>query len=149
MTRILALLAESLVLIGNVDRAQAHLQEGLEVLTVRNDHQGMMTALRVKGLLHRRLHDFGTAGDYLAESLRMAREIGSQHGEVMTLLEMAQLIIALTQSRSGIVFQPLPEDDPKVRQPDVTRARKQLGWEPQVDVREALRLTIDWFRRPS
>jgi len=67
----------------------------------------------------------------------------------MTLLEMAQLIIALTQSRSGIVFQPLPEDDPKVRQPDVTRARKQLGWEPQVDVREALRLTIDWFRRPS
>ena len=89
--RILALLAESLVLIGNVDRAQAHLQEGLEVLTVRNDHQGMMTALRVKGLLHRRLHDFGTAGDYLDESLRMAREIGSQPGEVMTLLEMARL----------------------------------------------------------
>jgi tetratricopeptide (TPR) repeat protein len=89
--RILAFLAESLVYIGNVDRAQAHLQEGLEVLTVRNDHQGMMTALRVKGLLHRRLHDFETAGDYLDESLRMAREIGSSQGEVLTLLEMARL----------------------------------------------------------
>lgn len=67
----------------------------------------------------------------------------------MTLLEMAQLIIALTDSRSGIVFQSLPEDDPKVRQPDVTRAREQLGWRPEVDVREALRLTIEWFRQPS
>jgi dTDP-glucose 4,6-dehydratase len=67
----------------------------------------------------------------------------------MTLIEMARLIIALTESRSGVVFQPLPEDDPKVRQPDVTRARQQLGWQPQVDVREALRLTIEWFRRPS
>jgi dTDP-glucose 4,6-dehydratase len=67
----------------------------------------------------------------------------------MTLVEMARLIIALTQSRSGIVFQPLPEDDPKVRQPDVTRAREQLGWQPQVDVRDALRLTIEWFRRRS
>jgi dTDP-glucose 4,6-dehydratase len=67
----------------------------------------------------------------------------------MTLLEMARLIIGLAQSRSGIVYQPLPEDDPKVRQPDISRAKQRLGWEPEVDVREALRLTIDWFRQPS
>jgi dTDP-glucose 4,6-dehydratase len=67
----------------------------------------------------------------------------------MTLMEMARLIIALADSRSGIVYQPLPEDDPKVRQPDITRARERLGWVPQVDVREALRLTIEWFRQPS
>jgi len=62
---------------------------------------------------------------------------------------MAKLITALAGSRSGIVYQPLPEDDPKVRQPDISRARERLGWGPQVDVREALRLTIEWFRQPS
>jgi dTDP-glucose 4,6-dehydratase len=67
----------------------------------------------------------------------------------MTLIEMAKLITALAGSRSGIVYQPLPEDDPKVRQPDISRARERLGWGPQVDVREALRLTIEWFRQPS
>jgi dTDP-glucose 4,6-dehydratase len=65
----------------------------------------------------------------------------------LTLLEMARLIIGLTGSRSEIVFQTLPQDDPKVRQPDISRARAQLGWEPQVDVREALRLTIEWVRQ--
>ena len=67
----------------------------------------------------------------------------------MTVLEMAQLIIQLTGSRSEIIFQVLPEDDPKVRQPDIRRAKQELGWEPQVDVRTALRLTIEWFQQPS
>ena len=44
------------------------------------------------------------------------------------------------------MFRPLPEDDPKVRQPDITRARTLLGWEPRVDVDEGLRLTLEWFR---
>ena len=48
-----------------------------------------------------------------------------------------------------LVFQPLPHDDPRVRQPDITRARTLLGWEPRVDVDEGLRKTIEWFRRPS
>lgn len=64
----------------------------------------------------------------------------------MTLLELAKRILRLTGSQSGIVFRPLPEDDPKVRQPDITRARRLLGWEPRVDTDEGLRLTIEWFR---
>ena len=71
--------------------------------------------------------------------------IGNPHE--MTLLELAQRIILLTGSGSEIVFAPLPEDDPKVRQPDITRARTLLGWEPRVDADEGLRLTIDWFRK--
>jgi hypothetical protein len=61
----------------------------------------------------------------------------------MTLLEMAQTVIELTESTSEIVFEALPVDDPKVRQPDISRARDLLGWEPQVDLREGLRKTID------
>ncbi|MBI1848391.1 MAG: SDR family oxidoreductase [Candidatus Rokubacteria bacterium] len=70
--------------------------------------------------------------------------IGSPHE--MTLLELAKRIIRLTGSTSEIVFHPLPEDDPKVRQPDITRARTLLGWEPRVDTDEGLRLTLEWFR---
>jgi dTDP-glucose 4,6-dehydratase len=64
----------------------------------------------------------------------------------MTLLELAKRILRLTGSQSEIVFRPLPIDDPKVRQPDITRARTLLGWEPRVDIDEGLRLTIGWFR---
>jgi dTDP-glucose 4,6-dehydratase len=60
----------------------------------------------------------------------------------MTLLEMAELVIELTESRSEIVFEALPMDDPKVRQPDITRAKQLLGWEPQIDIREGLSRTI-------
>jgi dTDP-glucose 4,6-dehydratase len=70
--------------------------------------------------------------------------IGNPHE--MTLMELAKRVIALTKSRSEIVFRPLPEDDPKVRQPDIGRARTLLGWEPRVDTDEGLRQTIDWFR---
>jgi dTDP-glucose 4,6-dehydratase len=64
----------------------------------------------------------------------------------MTVLEMAKLIIEITGSKSGIVFKELPEDDPKVRQPDITLARTRLGWEPKVDIREALVRTVEWFK---
>ncbi len=70
--------------------------------------------------------------------------IGNPHE--MTLLELAKRIIRLTGSRSDIVFRPLPVDDPKVRQPDIGRARALLGWEPLVDTDEGLRLTLDWFK---
>jgi dTDP-glucose 4,6-dehydratase len=63
----------------------------------------------------------------------------------MALLEMAELIIELTESRSEIVFEALPIDDPQVRQPDITRARQLLGWEPEIDVREGLRRTIEHY----
>jgi dTDP-glucose 4,6-dehydratase len=60
----------------------------------------------------------------------------------MTLLEMAELIIELTDSRSEIVFEALPVDDPQVPRPDTTRAEQLLGWEPEIDVREGVRRTI-------
>jgi dTDP-glucose 4,6-dehydratase len=63
--------------------------------------------------------------------------------EEMTLLDMAKTVVELTESRSEIIFQALPEDDPKVRQPDITRARDLLGWEPKVDIRDGLRRTIE------
>jgi dTDP-glucose 4,6-dehydratase len=63
----------------------------------------------------------------------------------MTLLEMAQLVVDLTGARSEIVFEALPVDDPQVRQPDISRARDLLGWEPEVDVRDGLRKTIEYY----
>ena len=61
----------------------------------------------------------------------------------MTLLDMAKTVVEMTESRSEIVFEALPVDDPQVRQPDITRARDLLGWEPQVDLREGLAKTIE------
>jgi dTDP-glucose 4,6-dehydratase len=67
----------------------------------------------------------------------------------MTLLEMAKLCVELTGSESEIVFEALPVDDPQVRQPDITRARELLDWEPEVDVREGLARTIEFSRTPG
>ena len=64
----------------------------------------------------------------------------------MTLLEMAEQVVEATGSRAEIVFEALPVDDPKVRQPDITRARELLGWEPEVELREGLPKTVDYFR---
>jgi dTDP-glucose 4,6-dehydratase len=66
--------------------------------------------------------------------------LGNPHE--MTLLEMAQAVVELAESRSEIVFEALPIDDPKVRQPDIARARDLLGWQPEISVREGLERTI-------
>jgi len=60
-----------------------------------------------------------------------------------TLLELAKAVIEVTESRSEIIHEPLPVDDPQQRQPDITRARDLLGWEPKVELREGLRRTIE------
>jgi dTDP-glucose 4,6-dehydratase len=60
-----------------------------------------------------------------------------------TLLELATAVIEVTESRSEIVFEALPTDDPQVRRPDITLAREILGWEPEIELREGLRRTID------
>jgi len=64
----------------------------------------------------------------------------------MTIEDIARMIIKLTGSKSKIVYRPLPEDDPKVRQPDITRARTLLGWEPKVGLEEGLTRTLEYFR---
>jgi dTDP-glucose 4,6-dehydratase len=64
----------------------------------------------------------------------------------LTIEQIARLIIKMTGSKSQVVYKPLPEDDPKVRQPDITRARTLLGWEPKVTLEEGLGRTIEYFR---
>ncbi|MCW5970987.1 MAG: SDR family oxidoreductase [Blastocatellales bacterium] len=64
----------------------------------------------------------------------------------LTILEFARLILKLTGSASRIEYRPLPEDDPKTRRPDITRAREVLGWAPRVAVEDGLRRTIEWYR---
>jgi UDP-glucuronate decarboxylase len=63
-----------------------------------------------------------------------------------TILELAKLVIEITGSRSEIVRRPLPGDDPRQRQPDITRAREKLGWEPRVPLRDGLTRTVAYFR---
>nr|NIQ02228.1 NAD-dependent epimerase/dehydratase family protein [Nitrospinaceae bacterium]NIR56195.1 NAD-dependent epimerase/dehydratase family protein [Nitrospinaceae bacterium]NIS86651.1 NAD-dependent epimerase/dehydratase family protein [Nitrospinaceae bacterium]NIT83484.1 NAD-dependent epimerase/dehydratase family protein [Nitrospinaceae bacterium]NIU45689.1 NAD-dependent epimerase/dehydratase family protein [Nitrospinaceae bacterium] len=65
----------------------------------------------------------------------------------LTLLEMAEKILQVSGSKSKIVHKPLPEDDPKVRRPDIGQARKLLNWEPRVDLEEGLRATLEYFKQ--
>jgi dTDP-glucose 4,6-dehydratase len=64
----------------------------------------------------------------------------------MTIKQFAEEIIRITGTKSQIENKPLPEDDPKVRQPDITRARKVLGWEPKVEFDEGIAKTIEYFK---
>jgi len=66
----------------------------------------------------------------------------------LSVLDFAKTIRTLTGTKSEIVFKPLPVDDPRVRQPDITRARAKLGWEPRVRLEDGLKRTIDYFRTP-
>lgn len=70
--------------------------------------------------------------------------IGSE-GEI-TILELAKLIKELTKSSSEIEFHPLPKDDPMRRKPDISKAKKLLGWKPKVELEEGLRMMIEWFK---
>jgi len=65
----------------------------------------------------------------------------------LTVLAFAKVIIRATRSHSKIVFKPLPQDDPKQRQPDITRAQKILRWKPKVPLRQGLTRTVAYFRR--
>ncbi len=80
----------------------------------------------------------------LKSDARTPVNIGNPHE--MTILEFAETIKAKVGSASPIVFRPLPEDDPKTRQPDITLARTLLGWEPKVELAQGLESTTDYFR---
>ncbi|MDZ7264344.1 MAG: SDR family oxidoreductase [candidate division KSB1 bacterium] len=64
----------------------------------------------------------------------------------MTIKEMAEMVINVTGSRSQIIYKPLPVDDPRVRQPNISRAKKLLGWQPKVNLEEGLKITTEWFK---
>lgn len=66
--------------------------------------------------------------------------------EEFTILELAKLVLELTGSKSKLIYQPLPIDDPTQRQPDITLAKQRLNWSPTIPVREGLQKTIEWFR---
>jgi dTDP-glucose 4,6-dehydratase len=64
-----------------------------------------------------------------------------------TILECAQLVLKVTGSKSRIRYEPLPQDDPKQRCPDITKARQLLGWEPKIDLETGLRLSLEYFKK--
>jgi len=64
-----------------------------------------------------------------------------------TILECARQVIAVTASKSQIKFEPLPQDDPKQRRPDITKAKRLLGWEPKVNLESGLKLSLEYFRK--
>jgi dTDP-glucose 4,6-dehydratase len=75
-----------------------------------------------------------------------AEPVNIGNPDEITIREFAEEVVALTGSQSPVAYEPLPADDPKVRQPDITKARRVLGWEPRVSRSEGLRRTLDYFR---
>jgi len=96
---------------------------------------------------------FGFVDDLIAGVLKLMSTEDGFLGPVnlgnpneVSVRELAELVIAMTGSRSQLVFKTLPSDDPKQRQPDISLARAKLGWEPKVDLRDGLQRTIDYFK---
>lgn len=144
-----------------------HRQQGVDTAIVRifntygprmrpHDGRAIPTFLR-QALQDRPITVFGTGSqtrsfcyvdDLIAGIIRLAESgvhqpVNIGNPNEFTLLELAQAVIDVTGSRSEIVFEALPTDDPQVRQPDISLARELLGWEPRVELREGLRRTVD------
>lgn len=87
----------------------------------------------------------------------MVRMMESDHSNIgpinvgnpieFTMMQLAEIILHLTGSRSRLIFKPLPEDDPKQRKPDIRLAKEKLGWEPKVDLVDGLQETIYFFKK--
>ncbi|NWF73742.1 MAG: SDR family oxidoreductase [Nitrospirae bacterium] len=82
-----------------------------------------------------------------ADEFSMHDPVNLGNPRELTVLEIAKLILELTGSSSHITYHPLPADDPKVRRPDISRARSLLKWEPLVELEDALRRTVEYFRK--
>ena len=65
----------------------------------------------------------------------------------MSIKELSNVILKLTDSKSKLIYKDLPNDDPKQRKPDITKAKENLNWEPKVDLESGLTLTIDWIKK--
>jgi dTDP-glucose 4,6-dehydratase len=95
---------------------------------------------------------FCYVADEIEGILRLARSPEHQPVNIgnpneFTMVECAQRVLAVTGSKSKLAFEPLPQDDPKQRRPDISRARALLGWEPKTDLETGLRLSLDYFRQ--
>ena len=84
-------------------------------------------------------------GIYLLSASDIHDPVNIGNPKEFTITELAKMILKLTKSKSKIVYKPLPMDDPKVRQPDITKAKKLLKWKPSIELEEGLRETIKWF----
>ncbi len=92
--------------------------------------------------------------DEIEGILRLARSQEHQPVNIgnpneFTMVECAQRVLAVTGSKSKLAFEPLPQDDPKQRRPDISRARTLLGWEPKTELEAGLRLSLDYFRQAA
>ncbi|HET9825070.1 MAG TPA: SDR family NAD-dependent epimerase/dehydratase, partial [Chitinophagaceae bacterium] len=83
----------------------------------------------------------------LMSDYRLPVNIGNP--EEISLLDFAREVLELTGNKSKIIFKPLPIDDPRQRQPDISKAKKLLGWEPTVNRKEGLKITYEYFRSLS
>ena len=110
-----------------------------EEITIYGDGQQTRSFCFVDDLIEAMLRMMGTASDVTGPV-----NIGNP-GE-FTMLELAEAVIRLTNSKSKFVFLPLPQDDPKQRQPDISLAKEALGWSPKVDLEAGLEKTIGYFR---
>lgn len=95
---------------------------------------------------------FCYVADEIEGILRLSRSrehypVNIGNPEEWTILECAQQVLAVTGSKSRIRFEPLPEDDPTQRRPDISKAKQLLGWEPKVDLATGIRLSLDYFRK--
>jgi dTDP-glucose 4,6-dehydratase len=102
----------------------------------------------------RQSRSFCYVSDLIDGIIRLA--LSKHHGPInignpaeMTIKEFAERILELTGATGGITYKGLPVDDPKVRRPDITRARTLLGWEPKIDFDQGIRETIEYLRCPT
>ena len=85
------------------------------------------------------------AGIYKFMYVKINEPVNLGNPKELKIIDFANAILKLTGSRSKIAYKPLPQDDPKQRRPDISKAKKELGWAPEVDLEEGLRKTIAWF----
>jgi len=111
-----------------------------ENITIYGDGQQTRSFCYVDDLIDGMLRLMDTAADFIGP-------INIGNPAEFTMLELAEKIVNLVGGGSKLVFLPLPEDDPKQRQPDISLAKEKLIWEPKVSLEDGLRETISYFRK--